>query len=1001
MRTRLLASSMISGVALAAVATGAFAQDATTKVQELVVTGSRIPSPNLTSVSPVSVVNGQDFKLTGANDTIDALNQLPQVSVGNGLNNTPNPLSGSGGFTTINLRNLGTVRTLVLEDGKRLMPGDPTLGGEAADLDTIPTALIDRVDLVTGGASAVYGSDALAGVVNFIMKHNFEGIQLDAQYGIDWHNNGNNVIPGLAAAALNDTGPINVPRGNRWDGAVIDVTATIGANSPDGKGNVTAYLSYRHQDPVTQGARDFSACQLRTTPVPHCTGSSNSNFFNDENSGLTYSVIGSDPNNIFVPRGSVQPTTPPTHFNANPYEYLSRGDERYQGGFFAHYQAAPWADVYSDFSFMDDRSVIHAAPSALFQQNFTVNCDNPLLSAQQMGVLGCGEGSTADVPMSIGRRDIEGGPRIYSFEHLSYKMDVGVRGDLGDAWSYDVYGQFGRTQYNSSVDNDISLSHAQNALEVVNVGGVPTCKSVVNGTDPNCVPYNIFADGGVTPAALNYILVRGTSTGDTQEQIVSGNFTGKLGVYGIKSPWATDGVGINLGAEYRREQLDLTPDQASLSGDLSGAGGASPPVHGAFDVKELFGEIRIPLIQDMPFVKSLDFEGGYRYSKYSGSGDTNTYKLALNWQPTPDLRFRGSFQRAVRAPNVNELFTPQLITNTSVVSVDPCSAVGQAGNVATATLAQCERTGVTAAQYGDGKDPAFGGTDKIAQCPAAQCGTVLGGNPNLTPEVSKTYSVGVVITPTSFISGFNFSVDYFHIDVSNAISTFPINIAFNDCLNLGTHCDLVVRQANGSLFGSDLRQGGYIAGTNVNIGFIQTEGFDFAANYRFDLDRFGMQNAGSFAIRFDGTWTQHLNFQPIPGEETYDCAGLYGNTCGAPTPSWRHNLRLTWNSPWKFTLSGQWRFMSAATLESTTNQPLIGGGGPDAFNGRIPAYSYFDLSATYSIRPGFTLRAGINNIFDKDPPLLNDDITGSGTPNTYNNYDLLGRQVFVGLTADF
>ena len=998
---------MISGVALAAIATGALAQATRpasngTSVQEFVVTGSRIPSPNLTSVSPVTVVNGQDFKLTGANDTIDALNQLPQVSVGNGLNNTPNPLSGSGGFTTIDLRNLGTVRTLVLEDGKRLMPGDPTLGGEAADLDTIPAALIDRVDLVTGGASAVYGSDALAGVVNFIMKHNFEGVQVDAQYGIDWHNNGNNLIPGLAAAALNDTGPIKVPRGNVWDGAVIDVTTTIGANSPDGKGNVTAWMSYRHQDPVLQGDRDYSSCQLSSfLTTPHCTGSSNSNLFFDENSGALYSVVGAAGSNIFVPRGTDQPTTPPTHFNANPYEYLSRGDERYQGGFFAHYQAAPWADVYSDFSFMDDRTHINIAPSALFQQTFLVNCNIPELSDQQVAGLFCADptgtenvGRDGVATLSIGRRDIEGGPRMYSFEHLSYKMDVGMRGDLGDAWSYDVYGQFGRTQYNQSVQNDISLSRAQAALNNC-VGAQPF------GSIP-CAPYNIFAAGGVTPAALAYILTGGTLTGDTQEQIVSGNFTGKLGTYGIKSPWATDGVGINIGAEYRREQLDLIPDATSLSGDLAGSGGALPPVHGSFDVKELFGEIRVPLVQDMPGVKDLDFEGGYRYSKYSsGSGETNTYKLALNWSPTSDIRFRGSFQRAVRAPNVNELFTPQLITNTSVVSVDPCSAVGQAAGKATATLAQCENTGVTAAQYGDGRDPAIGGTDKIAQCPAFQCGTVLGGNANLTPEVSKTYSVGVVITPTSFISGFNLSVDYFHIDVANAISTFPINIAFNDCLTAGTHCNLVVRQANGSLFGSDLAQGGYIAGTNINIGFLQTEGFDFAANYRFDLDRFGMQNAGSFAIRFDGTLTEHLITQPIPGEGSYDCAGLYGFTCGAPTPKWRHNLRLTWNSPWKFTLSGQWRFLSSASLDANQSNPLFGGPLGDTFDGHISAYSYFDLSATYTIRPGFTLRAGINNIFDKDPPLLDDSVTGSGTPNTYNNYDLLGRAVFVGLTADF
>ncbi|MGI8839629.1 MAG: TonB-dependent receptor domain-containing protein [Caulobacteraceae bacterium] len=1019
-RARLMASSMITGVTLAALsAGGAFAQaaaaaaaapaasasdDGATNVTEFVVTGSRIPQPNLSSVSPIHAVTAQDFKLTGANDTIDALNQLPQVSVGGGLNNTPNPLSGSGGFTTIDLRNLGTVRTLVLEDGKRLMPGDPTLGGEAPDLDTIPHALISRVDLVTGGASAVYGSDALAGVVNFVMKHNFEGAELDVQYGGNWHNNDDNFLRNLAAADVNDIGPQNAPTGSTFDGQTVDVTATIGANSPDGKGNVTAYVTYRHQDPIKQSARDYSFCQfvdgVYNGGAPRCTGSSNSNFFNDQNSGLTYAVLGAEGSNMFIPRGS-QPTTPPIHFNANPYEYLSRGDERYLGGFFAHYQAAPWADVYSDFTFMDDRTVIHAGPSALFQQIFNVNCSNPFLSAQQVQTI-CtdnglgGTGQPQDASLSIGRRDVEGGPRIYSFEHLSYKADIGLRGDLGEAWHYDVYGQYGRTQYNSMVQNDISLMKAQDALLVGGTLANPVCLS----GNPGCVPYNIFADGGVTQGALNYILTSGTATGDTQEQIVSGNLTGDLGKYGVKSPFATDGVGVNFGSEYRREQLDLIPDETSLSGDLAGAGGASPPVHGSFDVKELFAEVRAPLVQDMPGIKELSFEGGYRFSHYSLAGNTNTYKLAFNYSPVSDIRFRGSFQRAVRAPNVNELFTPQLITNTSVVSSDPCSAADSGGS-AKATLAQCMNTGVTAAQYGDGRDPAIGGTDKIAQCPAGQCGTVLGGNPNLTPETSKTYSVGVVIRPREYIPGFDFSVDYFNIDVENAISTFPINIAFNDCLTQGTHCDLVVRQANGSLFGTNILQGGYISGTDLNIGFLKTEGFDFAINYRVDLDKFGLRDKGSLSLGYNSTFTESLINEPIPGQGSYDCAGLFGFTCGQPTPTYRHQLRVTYESPWNFTLSVQWRYLSRVAFDGNQSNPLFGGPIGDTFDDHIPAYNYFDLSGTYKVRPGVVVRAGINNIFDRDPPLLDSNVVGSGNPNTYSTYDLLGRAVFVGLTADF
>jgi outer membrane receptor protein involved in Fe transport len=443
------------------------------------------------------------------------------------------------------------------------------------------------------------------------------------------------------------------------------------------------------------------------------------------------------------------------------------------------------------------------------------------------------------------------------------------------------------------------------------------------------------------------------------------------------------------------------PDETSLSGDLSGSGGALPPVHGSFDVKEVFGEIGIPVIQDMPFIKDLSVTGGYRYSDYSLSGDVSAYKGEVSYAPDSMVRIRGSYQRSVRAPNINELFTPQQITNTSVVSSDPCSAIGSGGSAA-ASLAACERTGVTANQYGDGRDPAIGGTDKIPQCPADQCAVVDGGNLKLTPETSNTYSGGVVITPNKFISGLTLSVDYFNIDIENAISTLPINIVLSDCLNSGTHCDLVVRQADGALFSSNQLQGGYISGTNINIGHIQTEGVDFDLNYRFDLDKVGLKDKGLITVQFDGTWTTHLNNEPIPGQGTYNCAGLYGNTCGVPTPNWRHVMSATWTTPWRISVRAQWRFIGGTSLDNNVaSNPLLYAGSFDAQDAKIGDYSYLDLSGTWMFKPGLVLRAGVNNLLDKDPPILNAGVTGSGTPNTYNNYDLLGRQIFVGLKAQF
>ena len=311
------------------------------------------------------------------------------------------------------------------------------------------------------------------------------------------------------------------------------------------------------------------------------------------------------------------------------------------------------------------------------------------------------------------------------------------------------------------------------------------------------------------------------------------------------------------------------------------------------------------------------------------------------------------------------------------------------------------RTGVTAAEYGNGISPQVGGTDLILQCAGFQCGTVSGGNPLLKPETSKTYSFGFVFTPHDFLRGFNVSVDYFNIDVEGAISTVPVNLVLNSCINSGEQCNLIDRTAGGSLFGGTLAGGGYIAGVESNIGLLKTDGVDVLANYRFGLDDVGLVGLGDVALSFNGTWTDHLINEPYPGKGSYDCAGLYGATCGSPTPSWRHQARITYQSPWKFDVSLQWRFIGSSSLDSNTSIPLLTNGKDDVLDGHIPSYSYIDLTGSWTVRPGLKLRAGINNLFDKDPPLVSASITSTGGANTFGNYDLLGRTLFFGLSAEF
>ena len=391
-----------------------------------------------------------------------------------------------------------------------------------------------------------------------------------------------------------------------------------------------------------------------------------------------------------------------------------------------------------------------------------------------------------------------------------------------------------------------------------------------------------------------------------------------------------------------------------------------------------------------------------------------SYKLALEYAPVSDIRFRGSFQRAVRAPNTIELFTAQETSQSPVITTDPCAAVGSANNVATATLAQCLRTGATAAQYGNGiaigttTAAGVAGTNTIGQCPANQCGDSYGGNTALKAETSDTVSYGGIFTPR-FLPGFDLSVDYFNIDVKNAIESLADygNQVLGGCIN-GTavqECSNIVRNPAGELFGDGgLADGGYVTGLNENAGFFRVAGIEVASNYRYNLAQLGYGNLGRLAFNFVGTYTQHNVTEPIPGQGSFDCAGYYGSTCNG-IPRWKSKLRATYQSPLKFTVSAQWRYIGAQKLDQNQSNPLLQDttiGTFDTYDAARPAINYFDLSATYQINDMFSMRAGVNNLLDKDPPVLSQDAIGVGLPNTEEGeYDLLGRTIYVGLTANF
>ncbi len=992
MKSRLLASSVFAGVAFMAsasmLATAQEADDAETvtttedaeSVQSTVyVTGSRIAQPNLVTTSPVSSVSSQDIKLQGVTRVEDLVVQLPQAFAAQ--NSTV--ANGASGTATVSLRNLGSTRTLVLIDGKRMPYGSPN--DPAADLNLIPGQLVERVDVLTGGASAVYGSDAVSGVVNFIMKKEFEGVQVDAQYGFfnhknDYDTNGN-LRDVIAGRAVTNPAQFQLPEDDVSLGYSKEITAILGMRTDDDRGGVQGYVSYRNNDDVLQAFYDYSACSIggATATGFTCGGSGTASPARFTDFGLNTGF------NLTIDRvsGAIRPFSNATdQYNFGPLNYYQRPDERYSAGFFGDYEINPYVNAYTSFMFMDYSSVAQIAPSGNFFSTPTINCGNPLIPVAMRPTIGCDAANIAgdvSVPFYIGRRNTEGGGRQDNLGYQTYRGVIGIKGPLmgADAWEYDLSAQFSQVTLARSYQNDFSASRLARAVDVVSVGGVPTCRSVVNGSDPNCVPYNPFVNGGIDQAQLDYLQVPLLQNGTTEQAVVIASLTGDLGQYGWKMPTAESGLKVAGGVEYRRDAIDQIVDNAFATGDGAGQGGPTLPLSGEIDNYDIFGEFQFPLVEGRPGIELLSLDGAYRYSTYSTGISSDSWKVGTEYAPSSDIRFRGSFQKAVRAPNVIDLFQSQGL-GLFDLDDDPCDFTDPNGD-GVASNAACIGT----APHQTTLAAANGG---FLTSPAGQYNNFNGGEPNLNPEEAETFTVGFVATP-SFIPGLNLSLDYYDIEITEAISVVGGSVTVDLCYfqNDAPACSLITRNAAGNLWTS----GAQVVDLNKNIGGISTSGYDLAGSYSFEAGKLGGIN-----LSYNGTRLDSFDVDPVGNPSfAYGCVGAYGNDCGTPTPEYRHRARFGWSTPVDgLELNATWRHIGEVALDSgvTTRVDSV-----------LEAQDYLDLAGTWAANDWAAFRFGVNNVLDDDPP-LSASVGTTGNGNTYpQSYDALGRYVFVGVTLDF
>jgi iron complex outermembrane receptor protein len=914
------------------------------KTEEVVVTGSRVKRTNLESTSPVVTVTSADIQAKGLTNTADVINQLPEAGVATQSNVSSNFSDDEAGLQVVNLRNLGSDRTLVLIDGRRTVGGiPPGQGGPGSssgvDISTIPAYLIDKVDVVTGGASSTYGSEAVAGVVNFRLKQSFNGFMFNQQYG-----------------ATSDHG----------DDRTTTTDILMGSDFADDRGHALFAAEYQDQGSVYSKDRSFSALDIN-----------NGGVYSPSSFTPYGSVLTDNGRYVITGPNAIALYDPNTYgFNREAYRTIQIPTTQLDTYSKLSYDILPNWSVFGDFKFARTTATSLLEPIAIgagqgsttigFNGDYlTIPLTNPYIPAAlaAQGIEDDGAGGIGD----FRRRFLELGDRGSEVTRYNYALTVGSKGTIFDRFNWEAYYSYSQTSSDQVEANAGNVLNLQNSLNAeVGPGGVIQCADAT-ARAAGCVPINLFGPGTPSAAALNYIRANKTYHDDLSEGDFNADISGP--VYTL--PYGD--VQLAVGVEHRREDAASTPDALSAAGYSLDTQG--PATRGGYAVTDFYAEGKVPILKDLPFAKALTVDASYRRSYYTlaSVGSQQSYKYGGTYAPIPDVMFRVENSVAIRAPTVSDLYTGRTQSATSVV--DPCSDNGlsSATNLAN-RIARCRAIpGIT---------PGFTEDQANQQTEISY----NSGNPNLTAERARVLTYGVVLQPR-YVPRFSLSVDAFKYLIANAISTIDLQTTADQCVDTGNaaFCDLVHRDpTTGLIKGVD--------SAAINVGAIREQGVDVQASYELRLPSLAhymfrnVDDVGAIDFTWNYEYLQYLNQISIPGNITEETGDF-----GAPKNKWTFDALYRDE---KFQLNYQMRYIGEQRYS-------FYGDGPN-FANRF----YSDISVRYQFTPKISAYAGIRNMFDRQPPLVDQNYqqTGAGvasgvtgTNTVPDVYDTIGRYIYAGV----
>lgn len=938
----------------------AFAQQASgtsaSASQAVTITGSRIKRVDALSESPIVTIDAEQIQASGVATVEQFLNTLPQITAGlSSQSNNPS----SNGRAFIDLRGLGEGRNLVLINGRR---GMGSTGGGVVDVNTIPIALIERVEVITGGAATTYGADAVSGVVNFILKNNFKGIEFDAQ----------------------------TRQTERSDGEETSASLTMGGTFEGGRGSAVFSAGYFKRDAIYKGARDFSAQASNATGIfpggsisvgtnapsqaavnsifgnntCNTNGGARGFGFNPDGTLFCTGVGGNPARNVVNYRGPESAIA--TNFFPDSFSYNFEPDnilvlpmERWSIFSGLNLEVNNHFRPYATFQFTNYNAKQELAPTP--GGGFTVPVTNPFWSSEARGLLASRANATA--PVAYSKRFNSLGGRTGDNTHDVWQLVTGANGDLGilDSWTYDVYTSYGRSVQNEIQGGNVRVPRVQQLLNAAD-GGASLCAG----------GFNPFGPTPLSDECQRFIGLQAKNLTTVVQRVVEGTVTGPV----TKLPAGT--VDAVLGLSYRDLSFDFQPDSGLQPGQVVGFN-EQLPVKGDLSFKDVFAEAVIPILRNQPMVKKLSATVGARMTDSNISGRDSSYKGTLDWTVTDTVRFRGGVQTAIRAPNVRELFDPQLNNFPTFTNQDPCNTTGP--------IAGTYRNGANAAQIQAlcAAQAAVAGGGSYVQ-PVDQARGIVGGNPDLGPEKSKSFTAGLVLQPSRNLTA---TIDYWSIDLEEVIDSVEAQTIVQRCYNRdGANPTFSANNQWCQLFNRDQNDGGVIGLKQLsrNQAFREVAGIDIALDYVLNLNK-----AGTLRWNLQTTWLEKDRKQTTSVDPVNDFAGSIGTITASAAPKWRANLTTSYSlGALDVQLTSRW-------IDKMIHANTVTGGSPVSNTGTAATW-YHDLSARYALTRNVTVRAGISNLLDQQPRVYSPNVQANTDPSTF---DVLGRRYYVGLNARF